>query len=139
MSDQVFTVPQIADIKLPPRGVMMLRCADCHFTFPRPTTNNGTAKIANAHSMHYHEGKQVTLHMVTYSNAVEAMEQADQAPTAPLEEFIAAYFDDDNIWWRMSCGHHMNLFDAAIERIRELEQRVGELQNERPSAVDTPG
>ena len=62
------------------------------------------------------------------SDGVRAMEQ--DGPTADLEEFITAYFEDDNIWWRIGCGHHMNLFDAAIERIRELEQQVRELQDE---------
>lgn len=58
------------------------------------------------------------------SDGVEAMTRhAEQAPTADLEEFIAAYFEDDNIWWQIGCGHHMNLMDAAIERIRELEQQ----------------
>jgi len=132
MSEHTYTVPQIEDIKLPPHGVMMLRCADCHFTFPRPTLVSGIARIAEAHGKHYHGGKQVELHMVTYSNAVEAMEQADQAPTADLEDFILAYFEDDNIWWRVGCGHHMNLFDAAVERIRELEQQVRKLQNVEP-------
>jgi hypothetical protein len=49
--------------------------------------------------------------------SVEAMYNDDHAPTAPLDEFLAAYLDDDNWWWRISCGHHMNLFDEAIERI----------------------
>jgi hypothetical protein len=37
-------------------------------------------------------------------------------PTAPLEDFLIAMVIDDNTWWRIGCGHHLNLFDAACER-----------------------
>lgn len=37
------------------------------------------------------------------------------APTPPLRDFLAAYRDDDNIWWRISSGHHQNLFEAACD------------------------
>lgn len=49
--------------------------------------------------------------------SVQAMASEPSAPTAPLNEFLLAYGDDDNWWWRIGCGHHMNLFDAALERI----------------------
>ena len=56
--------------------------------------------------------------------SVTAMtDDAAMSPTAPLDDFLAAYDTDDNWWWRISCGHHMNLFDAAVERMREAEQR----------------
>jgi hypothetical protein len=50
--------------------------------------------------------------------AVEAMvnSQDPMTPTAPLDEFLAALAEDDNLWWRVACGHHQNLFDAACER-----------------------
>lgn len=54
---------------------------------------------------------------------VEMMRIDDAAPTAPLDEFWQAYLDDDNWWWRISCVHHMDLFDDAMERLlvaREL-------------------
>jgi hypothetical protein len=61
--------------------------------------------------------------------------------TPPLDEFLTDYNDNDNIWWAMSCGHHMNLFDAAIERIDELTGeremlwgKVAELTRQRDSA-----
>jgi len=54
--------------------------------------------------------------------SVKAME--GDGPTAPLDEFIKAYEADDNIWWVIGCGHHMNLMDAAIERIEELEREL---------------
>jgi hypothetical protein len=53
--------------------------------------------------------------------AVEAMAHDPKAPTAPLMEFVTAYEHDDNWWWQIGCGHHENLFDAALERIEELE------------------
>lgn len=45
-----------------------------------------------------------------------------QAATPPLDEFRRLYAEDDNLWWRVECGHHQNLFEAACERIDELEQ-----------------
>lgn len=53
---------------------------------------------------------------MTVPDAVTAMVTNPQAPTAPLDEFLVAYNQDDNLWWRIGCGHHQNLFDAAIER-----------------------
>jgi len=47
---------------------------------------------------------------------VAAMLTDDAAPTAPLDDFVQAYRLDDNIWWRISSGHHQNLFEAACER-----------------------
>jgi hypothetical protein len=38
-------------------------------------------------------------------------------PTPPLAEFMAHYEADDNVWWSLACGHHQNLFDAAIEEL----------------------
>ena len=46
-----------------------------------------------------------------------------QTPTPPLDEFRAAYAQDDNLWWGIACGHHQNLFEYAceeIDRYREL-------------------
>ena len=50
-------------------------------------------------------------------NSIDAM-----VPTAPLDEFITAYEQDDNLWWSIACGHHQNLFDAAIGEIDHLRQ-----------------
>lgn len=60
--------------------------------------------------------------------SVEAMSSDDHAPTAPLDEFLAAYEDDDNWWWRIACGHHMNLFEAAIDRIEQLTEENKKLR-----------
>ena len=57
---------------------------------------------------------------------VQAM--LDDGPTAPLDAFVAEYEKDDNIWWVVGCGHHQNLFEAAVaevERLRALILREG--------------
>lgn len=58
------------------------------------------------------------------SDATEAMRTDNRAPTAPLDEFLHAYDEDDNEWWRIDCGHHLNLFDEAIDRMREAERNL---------------
>lgn len=50
------------------------------------------------------------------------------APTPPLNDFLAAYGEDDNWWWRIECGHHRNLFDMALDRIDELETQLEQLR-----------
>jgi hypothetical protein len=64
------------------------------------------------------------------TEAVNAMIEQHHAPTAPLGEFLASYRDDDNIWWRIACGHHQNLFDAACLRIAELEARLKRVEDQ---------
>lgn len=39
------------------------------------------------------------------------------APTPPLDDFLATYAADDNLWWSIGCGHHQNLLDEAVERL----------------------
>lgn len=52
-----------------------------------------------------------------FPESVTAMMTDDSmVPTASLEDFLVAMAIDDNTWWRVSCGHHLNLFDAACER-----------------------
>jgi len=66
---------------------------------------------------------------MSISDAVKAMTQDDPlTPTAPLDEFIAAFEEDPNLWWRISTGHHLNLLEAAIDRIEELEAEVKRLR-----------
>lgn len=38
-----------------------------------------------------------------------------------LTDFLARYERDDNEWWRLGSGEHLNLFDAAIERAEQAE------------------
>lgn len=45
-------------------------------------------------------------------------------PTPSLDEFLAAYDADDNEWWYLGSGHHQNLFDEAVERMRIAEARM---------------
>lgn len=37
--------------------------------------------------------------------------------TPPLHVFRALLDDDDNLWWRVECGHHLNVFDAACDAL----------------------
>ena len=49
--------------------------------------------------------------------------------TPPLDEFLARYDEDDNEWWLLASGHHLNLFDeaeAAYERMRAENERLRE-------------
>jgi hypothetical protein len=35
--------------------------------------------------------------------------------------------EDPNVWWRLECGHHQNLFDEVVEeveRLREVAERA---------------
>jgi hypothetical protein len=43
--------------------------------------------------------------------------------TQPLDEFLTEYEANDNVWWTLGCGDHMNLFDAALDRITELTRQ----------------
>ena len=52
-----------------------------------------------------------------------------QTPT--LDAFAAMYDADEHLWWRIECGHHQNLYEAAVERYERAEaaiQRVRELK-----------
>jgi hypothetical protein len=44
--------------------------------------------------------------------------------TPNLDDFLREYDQDDNCWWRMACGHHLNLFEEAVERMRQAERRL---------------
>ncbi len=48
-------------------------------------------------------------------------------PTPPLDEFLPLYDADDNVWWAMDSGHHMNLFDEAVDRMQTAEARLSAL------------
>lgn len=38
-------------------------------------------------------------------------------PTPPLDDFLVAYENDANVWWRLQCGDHQNLFEDAVGRM----------------------
>jgi hypothetical protein len=44
--------------------------------------------------------------------------------TPPLDEFLARYDVDENEWWRLAPGHHLNLFEEAVERMQQAERRL---------------
>jgi hypothetical protein len=48
--------------------------------------------------------------------------------TAPLADFLEAWEADDNLWWRLAAGHHLNLFEAAIEKLDEATQANDEYE-----------
>jgi len=51
--------------------------------------------------------------------------------TPLLEEFRRVYEADSNAWWRLESGHHMNLFDAALDALDAARARIAELEGER--------
>lgn len=42
--------------------------------------------------------------------------------TPPLHVFRALMDEDDNTWWRAGSGHGLNAYEAAVERVEELER-----------------
>lgn len=44
--------------------------------------------------------------------------------TPPLNEFLARFEQDDNEWWRIPCGDHLNLFEEAVSRMQDAERRL---------------
>lgn len=55
-----------------------------------------------------------------WPTSVRAAVDEEGAPTPSLADFLQVYDEDDNVWWRLSCGHHQNLLDEALERLDEL-------------------
>lgn len=49
-------------------------------------------------------------------------------PTPPLDEFLAKYRADDNVWWALDSGDHMNLFDEALDRLEAAEAAVARVR-----------
>ena len=41
-----------------------------------------------------------------------------------LDEFRKAFEEDDNIWWRMGSGDHLNLLEEALELIDSLNESL---------------
>lgn len=44
--------------------------------------------------------------------------------TEDLDSFRERYDADSNVWWMTDCGDHMNLFDAACERLDDQAYRL---------------
>jgi hypothetical protein len=69
--------------------------------------------------------------MQDYPDSVAAILVDNAAPTPPLADFLTAYYEDDNLWWRIGCGHHQNLFEVAVQVIEGLaQQQLGERQQD---------
>ena len=41
-------------------------------------------------------------------------------PTPTWERFEELQKQDSNLWWRIGCGHHENLYDSAVAVIEQL-------------------
>ncbi len=50
----------------------------------------------------------------------------DTEPTPALDEFLVRFEADSNDWWRISCGHHLNLFEAAVAERNMYRQKAHE-------------
>jgi hypothetical protein len=48
--------------------------------------------------------------------------------TPSLEEFRRVYEADSNAWWRLESGHHLNLFDEALDALDAARARIAELE-----------
>jgi hypothetical protein len=55
--------------------------------------------------------------------------------TPPLDDFLREYEQDDNCWWRIPCGDHLNLFEAAVERMQAAERRLAALSPSETSQI----
>lgn len=51
--------------------------------------------------------------------------------TPSLDDFLARFEFDDNEWWRIPCGDHLNLFEEAVERMQAAERRLASQSDER--------
>jgi chromosome segregation ATPase len=60
----------------------------------------------------------------------------DHDVTPPLDEFLVRYDENDNEWWRLECGHHMNLFEEAVDRMRAAEAEVRRLLEDAKSMAE---
>lgn len=63
-----------------------------------------------------------------WATSVHPGSRGDYYPPTDLDGFLAAYASDDNDWWRLQAGDQMNLFDDAIERLRQAEAEVERLR-----------
>ena len=58
--------------------------------------------------------------------------------TPPLDVFVE-WMVQTGSWWRASCGHHLNVFEEAVDRIDELEAALRWLKNAAEMDVDQAG
>lgn len=55
--------------------------------------------------------------------------------TPSLEDFLAMEAVDPNVFWRLDCGHHQNLLDAAIDDIEKLRTVLADLREGKTPAL----
>ena len=49
---------------------------------------------------------------------------SDWKQTPTLDAFAKMYDEDEHLWWRIGCGHHQNLYEAAVERYEKAEAAI---------------
>lgn len=47
-----------------------------------------------------------------------------KTPTPSWETFERLQRADPNLWWRIGCGHHENLYDNAVDEIKRLRGQL---------------
>jgi hypothetical protein len=48
--------------------------------------------------------------------------------TPPLDEFLTEFDENDNAWWYLSSGNHLNLFEEAVDKMQTAEAAVRRVQ-----------
>ena len=56
--------------------------------------------------------------------------------TPPLDEFLTEFDENDNAWWYLSSGDHLNLFEEAVDRMQTAEAAVR--RHAHPDWADPP-
>lgn len=57
-------------------------------------------------------------------------------PTPSLDEYAALEKADPNAFWRLDCGHHQNLLDAALAEVERLRAQLSYDRDEWQKAED---
>ena len=60
----------------------------------------------------------------------------DWKQTPTLDAFAAMYDEDEHLWWRIGCGHHQNLYEAAVERYEQAEAKIQRVLEVHHSKLD---
>lgn len=75
--------------------------------------------------------------MTAEEDRVVTVDWANLKETPPVDAFLEAYNAADNIWWMIECGHHQNLFEAAVDERDALRAEVARLREELRSIYET--
>ena len=60
----------------------------------------------------------------------------DASPTPPLATYLRLEAADKNLFWRIGCGHHENLFDAACDELDAAQSDLRYLIRQYETLVD---